>query len=212
MEFHKIDTLFKRDEKTFKVIEGEFTNPEVTLLNGWHVTEKIDGTNMRVMLLEDGTVRFGGKTDQASIPTPLLNHLQDAFPAERLKKVCWPKGPCDVVIYGEGYGPKIQKGGGNYRSDPSFRIFDVLVAGKWWLEWNNVEDVAAKLGAETVPVVRDVMTIEGIVEWVKDGYDSAVAKRDGGPGCKAEGIVAQSPFFNRKGERVMFKLKGRDFP
>ena len=32
-----------------------------------------------------------------------------------------------AVLYGEGYGAKIQKGGGNYRADQDFVLFDVRV-------------------------------------------------------------------------------------
>ena len=70
-QYHKIDSLFERDmEGTRKLIEGKFRNPVVEYIkdNEWIFTEKIDGTNIRVFW--DGhKVSFGGRTDNAQIPT-----------------------------------------------------------------------------------------------------------------------------------------------
>ena len=51
MEYQKINTLFKRDEKGI-IIPEEFTLPEFGWLKNckWEATEKIDGTNMRLEL------------------------------------------------------------------------------------------------------------------------------------------------------------------
>jgi hypothetical protein len=45
-EYPKIQSLFKRDEKTHKVLIGEYTLPEFSYLskNEWRWMEKIDGT------------------------------------------------------------------------------------------------------------------------------------------------------------------------
>ena len=63
-----------------KLIEGKFRNPVVEFLkdNQWNFTEKIDGTNIRVHW--DGhKVMFGGRTDNAQIPTSLvITKLQEA--------------------------------------------------------------------------------------------------------------------------------------
>ena len=49
-EYHKIETLYERDEKTKKLIIGKFRNPTIEFLkdNVWQFTEKVDGTNIRV--------------------------------------------------------------------------------------------------------------------------------------------------------------------
>lgn len=51
IEYPKIETLFDRDEVTHKVIVGKWRLPEFEYLqnNNWSFTEKIDGTNVRVM-------------------------------------------------------------------------------------------------------------------------------------------------------------------
>lgn len=79
-DYHKIHTLFKRDLKTKRIIPGRYSLPEFEFLkdNWWVFTEKVDGTNIRIMW--DGTnITFGGKTDDAQIPTNLLSKLQELF-------------------------------------------------------------------------------------------------------------------------------------
>jgi hypothetical protein len=74
-EYHKIQTIFKRDmasrRKTLR--EGDWTLPEFEYLarNAWTFTEKVDGTNIRV-IFKDGAVAFGGRTEDAGIPVPRL--------------------------------------------------------------------------------------------------------------------------------------------
>src|SRR5262245_41422558 len=128
-EYPKIDTLFDRDERTFKVIPGKFRRPEFDLVGEWDVYEKIDGTNVRVIYRPDMDILlFGGRTDNAQMPPRLMAVLTSMFPKSKMKEVFGADGATDeVVLYGEGYGPTIQKGGGNYRGDVSFRLFDVLV-------------------------------------------------------------------------------------
>lgn len=128
-EYHKIQTLFKRDmEHNGKtLLEGQWTLPELEFLAGntWVFTEKVDGTNIRVMI-KDGAVTFGGKTDSAQIPAQLVTRLNERFLplATKMQEVFG----CDACLYGEGYGAKIQKGGGNYRQDQDFVLFDILVS------------------------------------------------------------------------------------
>jgi len=79
-EYHKIPTLFKRNEKTKRLIEGEFTDPILEYLKDteWVFTEKIDGTNIRVVW--DGhKVSYFGRTDDSQIPAYLMNRLLELF-------------------------------------------------------------------------------------------------------------------------------------
>lgn len=57
MEYHKINSIYKRDEKT-KEFTNEFSLPEFEYLkhNLWEFTEKIDGTNVRI-IWENGELR-----------------------------------------------------------------------------------------------------------------------------------------------------------
>ena len=49
--YHKIDTIWKRDPSTGKIIEGLFSRDEFLYLTDyeWEWTEKIDGTNIHVI-------------------------------------------------------------------------------------------------------------------------------------------------------------------
>lgn len=226
-EYRKIETLFNRNPDNMRhVVLGELRDAAFGLVDRWLVTEKIHGVNARV-IYENGVVRIGGKTDDASMPMFLHDVLVEKFSVTSLSSV-WPSlaevgGPAihpRVVLYGEGYGPKIQKGGGNYRSDPGFRIFDVAVWGDdghggewwWWLNWSNVEDVAAKLGVDTVPVLADAATTDEAIALVRQ--PSVVASVEGSANVEHEGIVCRTDplLFTRRGERLIWKLKGRDLP
>jgi hypothetical protein len=121
----------------------------------------------------------------------------------------------EVTLFGEGYGPGIQKGGGNYRSDVSFRLFDVNVGNEFcpglWLNWDSVSDIAQKLGVDTVPVLSTVASLGEVTQLVHTFSRTAV--EDGGKGLTHEGVVARTdPYLlTRYGTRLMFKLKGSDY-
>lgn len=218
MKFPKIETLYNRDLKTFKVKTGELRLPEFGLINQWLITEKVDGTNIRVALEPSGQVRFGGRTDRAQIPTFLLDTLQDMFPPEKMQAAFerdgeeWPQ----VVLYGEGYGVKIQKGGKYRDSGTSFRLFDVRV-GEWWLNWENVLDIAEKLEISTVPWYSEPLTsfpvdVRGLNSFFPEGSLVALQEKKE-MDVQPEGIVARTDplLFTRRGQRVMWKLKLKDF-
>ena len=205
MEYHKIETLYERDEKTFKVRVGELKNRTYSLLKTWHWTEKIDGTNIRVMWdVATGKVTFGGKSDNAQIHADLIRYLYENLPVENLRAV-FPE--VSVVLYGEGYGAGIQKGG-LYSDQKKFILFDVLVDGEWWLNWENVCDVAAKLHLDTVPYLGE-MSLEEATEKVRAGFPSLL---NGGK-MRAEGMVGRpaETLFDKKGARLIVKLKTKDF-
>jgi ATP-dependent RNA circularization protein (DNA/RNA ligase family) len=212
-EYHKITTLFKRDPKNMRfVFEGQWAEPELEWLkdNEWIFTEKVDGTNIRVMWNGE-KVSFGGKTDNAQIYVPLLNKLAELFdttPKRKLlrEKFASDETPTDVCLYGEGYGARIQKGGGNYKKDDvDFVLFDVKI-GDWWLKREDVEDIAVTLGIKVVPIVGNGTLLEA-VELVKGGLKSQWGD------FPAEGLVCRPAveLKNRRGYRIITKIKARDF-
>jgi len=82
IKYHKIQTVYKRDFETKHktLLEDQFSIPEFEFLkdNLWSFSEKLDGTNIRVMF--DGfKITFGGKTDNAQILTKLINKLVERF-------------------------------------------------------------------------------------------------------------------------------------
>jgi hypothetical protein len=204
-EYHKIQTVFLRDpdNKYKTLLEGQFAKPEFEYLkdNTWVFTEKVDGTNIRVMWNGD-TITFAGKTDRADIPKFLLEELEEMFLGDMFAG--WNLPP--MCLYGEGYGAKIQKGGGNYIPDGcSFILFDVSVDGIW-LERANVEDIASKLSIQPVPIICKGSLLAA-VDMVKGGFDSVLR------GTPPEGLVMKPEveMFNRRGERIVAKVKMKDF-
>ena len=140
--YQKINTLFKRDEKKV-IIPSQFTCEEFYELKDlkWECTEKIDGTNIHVDI-EYSTERglwfsFQGRTDNAVIPSHLLKKLHEIFTEDVIMSAFNQQfasvGEDETLrmsIYGEGYGMKIQKGGGNYiPNDVGFILLDVEFTG-----------------------------------------------------------------------------------
>lgn len=206
-EYHKIETVFERDTKgSKKLIPGKFRNKTVEFLrnNTWVFTEKIDGTNIRIHW--DGhKVEFGGRTDRAQIPAPLVNVLNTMFGGPENEELFEQKfGENDVVLYGEGYGPGIQKGGA-YRKDVSFILFDVLIGGIF-LERENVEDIAKTFGIDIVPIVKEGPLDDGI-SFVQTCPKSAFGS------ANMEGVVARPKveMKDRLGRRVIVKIKVCDY-
>jgi hypothetical protein len=207
IEYNKIDTLYKRDmEGSKKLLEGEFRNPTVEFLkdNIWSFTEKIDGTNISVCW--DGhTVTFNGRTERAQIPTHLLNYLMATFKTNEAEQLFEEKfGETPVILFGEGYGPKIQNGG-NYRSDVSFIMFDVLIAGNYQPR-ESVEDIAKAFGIDVVPIILEG-TIDAGVAFVKSHPRSTMGT------AYMEGLVGRPKIEmrDRCGKRVIVKIKWEDF-
>jgi ATP-dependent RNA circularization protein (DNA/RNA ligase family) len=206
-EYHKIQTIFKRDMATKQktILEGQWTLPEFEFLaeNTWVFTEKVDGTNIRVMF--DGSrITFGGKTDNAQIPARLGTRLNETF-LPLVETFLAAFNSESVCLYGEGYGAKIQKGGCNYRQDQDFVLFDVKV-GEWWLQRADVEDVSEKLGLSIVPIIGEG-TLHDAVLAAKNGILSTWGD------FQAEGIVARPKveLKCRNGKRIITKIKCRDF-
>jgi len=206
-KYHKIQTVYLRDpENRFKtLLEGQFALPEFEYLasNQWSFTEKIDGTNIRVGW-DCEQVLFGGRTGNTQIPTFLSARLQELFPMSKFIRL-YPDTP--MTLYGEGYGAKIQKGGGNYIPDGvDFILFDVMIGGNY-LERHNVEDIADKLKVETVPVIGTGTLFEA-VEMTREGFQSTIGTQ------VAEGLVMRPvvELMSRTGKRVIAKIKYKDFP
>lgn len=209
-EYTKIETIFERDmEGTKKLIEGKFRNDTVEYLkdNQWIGTEKIDGTNIGIVW--DGhKVSYQGRTERAQIPAHLMNKLIEMFGGTVNEEVFEQKfGEMQVILFGEGYGAKIQKGGGNYRSDVSFILFDVyLPESNLWLKRDAVEDIAKTFGIDAVPIVYEG-NLAGAVDFVKGKPKSTIGTAD------MEGIVCKPAvdMLDRMGRRLVVKIKVCDF-
>ena len=215
-KYPKILSLFKRDPKTHKFIEGDWTCDEFGYLedNQWYFTEKVDGTNIRIewiptVMSEDGGVaqepslKIGGRTDNAQIPVFLYDKLMEIFAVDKMSEHYFDM---PMTLYGEGFGAKIQKGGGNYiKDDVDFALFDIKI-DEYWLKRDDVVDIGHKLGLTIVPIVG-IGTIYQAVAMVKHGLGSYWGDFD------AEGLVIKPcvPLMRRGGGQIVAKVKTKDF-
>lgn len=205
-EYYKIQTVFKRDpENRYKtLLHGDYSIPEFEFLkdNEWVFTEKVDGTNIRVIYATDG-IEFRGKTDRAQLPSELIKRLNERF-LPQLKTFESGFSDGGVCLYGEGYGLKIQAGG-KYRQDQDFVLFDVKIGG-WWLQRKDVEDIAVQFGLDVVPIIGSG-TLLDMVKKTQVGFNSIWGE------FKAEGIVARpaTELRTRSGSRLITKIKHKDF-
>jgi hypothetical protein len=205
-EYQKIPGPFIRDHATNE-LTTEWSSPELEALKDvpWNFTEKVDGTNVRIIW--DGyRVTVAGRTDNAQMPVPLSEWLRTTFGGPDKEQLFEQKfGTSTVVMYGEGYGGKIQNGGG-YRSDQSFILFDVLIDG-WWLLRPSVEDIADYFGIQAVPLVLEGVSLGMAIDHVRLGLPS---EWDGVQWAEGLVGVTQAGLRSRRGDRVIVKVKHRD--
>lgn len=211
--------------KKGEFIWGDYSRPEFELLKDitWQFTEKVDGTNVRIgygneakthgytSALIQPKVFIGGRTSKAQMPLNLVEKLTELFPLEKMQKQFGELEPLDVndpkiVLYGEGYGARIQKGGGDYISDGvGFILFDVRV-GHMWLRRDSVEEIGEKLGIPVVPVIGEG-TLEDGIKMCQEGFPSKLKT------TSPEGIIAKPKMelLDRRGLRIITKIKLCDF-
>lgn len=210
-------------------IDGTNTRIEVTRE---YITSDI-GNNIGIRW----NVAYKGKTDNAQIPKMLYTYLTTVLTEDKvfnslgltkemyvndelMKEKGWSvlntqfnvyeldesKIPKRYTLYGEGYGNGIQSGG-YYRKDNSFIGFDVKVDDMYLLRENR-DEIFNKLGVDIVPFVGQ-FTIDEAIEFVKKGFRSKISEED----HLEEGLVLRTPMGlkNRRGERIIFKIKTCDF-
>lgn len=152
-EYPKTNNLFERDDETKKLIVGAYRDEFVPQIKDWVVTEKVDGTNVRLLLnREPGgfAAEIRGRSDNANLPIGRGKTEKD------LLREIWGWGYdrpvaegeyvplCNLLVsaldqiepertdtlytmcvYGELIGPGIQKMGSSYGPRKTIRIFDV---------------------------------------------------------------------------------------
>ena len=207
MEYHKIEGLFMRDEGTKRLMEGVYRNPTVDFLkdNVWEFTEKIDGTNIRI-IWDGHKVEIKGRTERALIPSYLLNRLIELFGGEVNEQIFEQNfGSKEVMLVGEGYGAKIQGVGGLYREDQDFILFDVMIGGNYQSR-ETVKEIAKIFNLDVVPIVLEG-TIQDGVDYVKSKPSSTIGA------APMEGVVGRPKceLQDRCGNRLIVKIKARDF-
>ena len=208
--YPKINTLFKRDSKG-KIIEDEFSLKEFEYLknNLWSVTEKVDGTNIRVIWNSDlKTVTIKGKANNSTMNDLLYSKLLSIFTVERMDSY-YPN--TSMILFGEGYGFKVQKCGKRYLvDDHDFILFDVNINGKW-LNTDNITDIANTLKIKRVPLLTP-MTILQVIELIKNGGFISTISNDNT--LVAEGVVIKplcAELYSYDGKPIIAKLKVQDY-
>jgi len=217
MKYQKIQTLWKRQGTEGKhkghIVPDEFSKEEFDNIRYWHVTEKIDGTNIRIQLEEwdfdamhkTKTLTIKGRTDAANIPKKLKEFLEAKFTEKGMIEQ-FPDVK-NIILFGEGFGGYIQKAGKFYSDDCSFILFDVWIDG-WWLDYGSVVEIADKLGIQCVPSLG-LLSKDEIEEYVKSEPKSVVSKQE----QIMEGVVCTSApmLLFRDGKPLRFKLKVNDY-
>lgn len=219
--YHSIETVFTRNKETNVLDFGTIRNSVNDFIPEWTISEKIDGTNIRVVVTLAG-VSIKGRTDNANINPDLIKAVEAHFDHARLlayfteyrgKELpeAW-----SVTFYGEGYGAGIQKGG-VYSATKKFRCFDLLLGESWWTSDSEMRRICEELGIPAVPLLGITMVIpqtrDELLSLFWEG-DSIVARLDNGTtGVLPEGVVAKPlvPLFDTHGDRVMWKLTFREW-
>lgn len=207
--YEKLETIFERSMDGSKALmPNSWRNPTVKMLKDiiWDWTEKVDGTNIRIYW--DGhTVTFGGRTESAQIPAPLVNRLNEIFGGETNSQIFEQMfGEREVYLFGEGYGNKIQGCGKQYiPNGVDFILFDLMISDNYQPR-DSVESVAKAFGIKSVPSVG-CGTLDEAVEYVKSNPDSFLGD------LKMEGIVCRPirELRDRCGNRIIVKIKYKDF-
>lgn len=216
MEYHKINSLYKRNEKG-KIIEGNFVNETFEELYNsnyrFEYTEKVDGTNIRVIITQDREnsfcIEFRGRTDKAIIPDLLQTKLESIFYGVNWNKVFDWERCSEVILYGEGFGCKIQGCGDDYNSkDTDFILFDIMIDGIF-MRSEFVTDTAINLNIKRVPVLG-YDSLKHIEEYVKTKPISRISEN---PNFPMEGVVCRpiGDLKDRLDNRIIIKIKHKDY-
>ena len=191
-------------------MSSQWKLPEFEYLKNcqWHFTEKIDGTNMRLIYHPTKTepgFELKGRSNAATVHPKLTEWLAQwssfALPlATELFET-------PVCIYGEGCGAGIQSGANQY-GDTHFRAFAIKI-GDWWLKPEDVMNICRSLHLKVVPHVFTGTLMDGI-SIVQRGRKTMIGPE---PGIhEMEGLIGVPtvPLRRRNGERIVVKLKHKD--
>lgn len=148
-------------------------------------------------------IKYDGRTDNAELPGGVVDYLDDKLSCAKMMELFQDR---KVIIYGEGYGGKIQKGSG-YSVTQKFIVFDIFIEG-FWLRRSDVEEICNNLGLDIVPIIL-TGSLDEAVYIVKNGFMSTIS--DGS--VQSEGLIGRTkvPLFDHHGNRLITKLKTCDF-
>ena len=206
--FQTINTIHESEIIGIDKVEEIHKRYDITTETHNYFANGILVHNCNISIVWDGhKVTFNGRTERASIPAHLMNRLIEMFGGDTNEEMFEQKfGEMPVILYGEGYGAKIQNGGA-YRPDVSFILFDVyLPSQEIWLTRDSVEDIAKAFGIDVVPIIL-TGTLQEAIDYVKTKPVSTIGT------APMEGLVCRPAveLCDRMGKRVIVKVKVKDF-
>lgn len=212
-KFSKFSSPFKKDDNFFNLPELSQELPK----GRWILTEKIDGTNIRIILtkLDDEGNRdiyVGSRKLILNLDDKQSKVYTDCIKEVNLNKLkeYFKDVNSTVIIYGEGYGAGIQKGG-IYSKEKNFRVFDIRI-GEAYQDFEYVQKVCVDNQLNLVPIIDEVEIISYVdcIAQLKQFQETLIKEGDGG---KPEGIVYkfEPVLLNKYKERLIFKVKFKDF-
>jgi hypothetical protein len=188
------------------------------------ITEKMDGNNFRVTRDDNNELRFGSRNtvlgsdpdDIGGMFDAVSDYIAETVSPEDIARVEQMKAlyldnqdhdRISITLFGEN---AVEHTISEYEWEqvPQFQLFDVYVeyykhdeiVHTEWLPWSLVEMVAAPLGLETVPVVKQITVGEFLENNDLSEYTvpESVYRSDGGP---AEGVVFRN---HNTGEKAKY--------
>jgi hypothetical protein len=222
-KYSKIQNVFKRNPDG-QLDPRAWANEAFTFLATaqWIVQEKIDGTNVRVVW--DGhNISFGGRNHLGTdnFHGLLRTHLEEKFGTSDFECLIEQTfGETPVILFGEGYGHKIQTNGHAYLPDSPpegearFIGFDVMV-GRRYLPTDEGRAALASLGVPVVKQFEQTRTLPEVIHEMTNALRAAAEKEGNPPAIvhegtdrEIEGYVVRPayPMFDHRGNRVIGKV------
>jgi hypothetical protein len=211
--YTKYSSPFKKDEKFMNTTELSQKLPK----GRWIKTEKVDGTNIRIILDTQDENRernfyIGSRKLILNQNDKSSNQFFDCLNDINIFKLIeyFKDVKQTIIIYGEGYGAGVQKGG-IYSPKKNFRVFDIRI-GNAYQDWEYIEKVCIDNQLNIVPVIGECeeLNYEECIKSLNEFQNTLINEGDGG---KPEGVVYkfEPVLLNKYGERLIFKVKFKDF-
>lgn len=191
-------------------IDNLYKTQDILFLKECYAMEKVHGTSTHLtfQLKEDGTVNLdffsGGCTHE---------HFISLFDREALSKIYLEKYSSmnPLIIYGEGYGGKMQGMSHTYGPDLRFIAFDVK-GNNIWRNVGDAERIVNAFGLEFVPYHR-ISTDLTAIDAERDRSSEVAVRRGILEPKEREGVVLRplEEFTKNNGERLISKHKRSKF-
>ena len=212
-KYKKFDSPFKKDEHFINTPELNQVLPK----GKWIKTEKIDGTNIRIIFtkmdeLGNRDILIGSRKLILNDQDKTSKIYYDCIKGVNLYKLkeYFKDIKSTIVIYAEGYGAGVQKGG-IYSKNKNFRVFDIRI-DEAYQDFVYVEKVCIDNQLNIVPVIDEIeeITFGECISSLNRLNNTLMTDGEGG---KPEGIVYkfEPVLLNKYKERLIFKVKFKDF-